>query len=78
MGLNFLSVNGNHAIVVQVMSRVLISIGGGCSVMTSQLGTSPILMILVVDDQQPKHLYPTRIWPLPLPSSASGLPSEVV
>lgn len=40
MGLNFLSVNGNHAIVVQVMSRVLISIGGGCSVMTSQLGKS--------------------------------------
>lgn len=50
MGLNFLSVNGNHAIVVQVMSRVLISIGGGCSVMTSQLGMSFSPMISVVDD----------------------------
>lgn len=39
MGLNFLSVNGNHSIAVQIMSRVLISIGGGCSVMTSQLAT---------------------------------------
>lgn len=39
MGLNFLSVNGNHSIVVQIMSRILISIGGGCSVMTSQLAT---------------------------------------
>ena len=39
MGVNFHSVNGNHAIVVQIMSRILISIGGGCSVMTSQLAT---------------------------------------
>lgn len=39
MGVNFLSVNGNHSIVVQIMSRILISIGGGCSVMTSQLAT---------------------------------------
>lgn len=39
MGLNFYSVNGNHALVVQIMSRILISIGGGCSVITSQVAS---------------------------------------
>lgn len=37
MGLNYLSVNGNMSDGVIVMSRILISIGGGISVTSSQV-----------------------------------------